>query len=498
MMRFSPIPNRAHLIHWREWGEEPFRDAQEQNKPVMLFLSAFWCRYCQRMDEGAFSDPENIALLNAYFIAVRAENAERPDVDARYNLNGWPTIIFMAPGGKLLAAVNYFESEPFGNLLARVYALHEQSKNESRREPIAEAPRETPAPKRADLSPASVLQVSERIMELADPLYGGYGRGQKFIHPEASDFLLARYEATKDPAYLNHVRLTLDTMRRRPIRDPDRGGYYRTCSRADWSRPHREKLLADQAGLVRNCLGAFRITGRPEYAEMASEIIDYMDTSLSDPKTGAFYGCEDFIRREGAEASGAANDLAIVDDCIYTDANAQAIVAYLEAAVILETPARKRRALAALDFLWHRCRSPQAGMFHYFDGAPHLPGLLNDQARMGTALVEAYRSTGEEKYLRRAQELAEFILRRLKSPHGGYYDLVPEESSGPMSPLISVEQNGAAASFLLALAEPLPEARYRDAAARALGAFPGDVSGYGIDAAEFAQALGEFLSRERP
>src|SRR5262245_49042798 len=92
MIRFSPNPNRAHLIRWYEWGGEAFRQAEAQNKPVILFLSAFWCRICQRMDEGAFSDDDNIALLNAFFIALRVENAQRSDVDARYNLNGWPTI----------------------------------------------------------------------------------------------------------------------------------------------------------------------------------------------------------------------------------------------------------------------------------------------------------------------------------------------------------------------------------------------------------------------
>src|SRR5262245_29458504 len=99
MIRFSPNPNRANLIHWHEWGDSAFRQAQEQDKPLMLFLTAFWCRFCQRMDEGAFSDDENIALLNAYFVAIRAEDTQRPDVNTRYDLNGWLTIAFMAHRG---------------------------------------------------------------------------------------------------------------------------------------------------------------------------------------------------------------------------------------------------------------------------------------------------------------------------------------------------------------------------------------------------------------
>ena len=121
MHRFSPNPNSAHLIHWIEWEDDAFRKAREQDRPVMLFLAAFWCRYCQRMDEEAFSDRENMALLNAYFVALRVEDAKRPDIDARYNLNGWPTIAFLTPSGKLLAAANYLPSDEFKELLLNVY-----------------------------------------------------------------------------------------------------------------------------------------------------------------------------------------------------------------------------------------------------------------------------------------------------------------------------------------------------------------------------------------
>ena len=82
------------------------------------------------MDEEAFSETENIALLNAYFIPLRVDNMQRPDVDARYNLNGWPTIAFMAPDGELLSAVNYLPADQFKELLIDVYWAIEQRKDE--------------------------------------------------------------------------------------------------------------------------------------------------------------------------------------------------------------------------------------------------------------------------------------------------------------------------------------------------------------------------------
>jgi uncharacterized protein YyaL (SSP411 family) len=331
------------------------------------------------------------------------------------------------------------------------------------------------------------------IMELADRVHGGYGRGQKFIHPEANDFLLSRYETTKNSNYLTHVCLTLDRMREGQIHDQEEGGYFRTCSNEDWSRPHREKLLVEQAGMLANCLHTFRITQNTEYALMAEDTIGYIDRKLSDSGNQTFYGCEDFLRNEAPESPSDGEYFTIIDDCVYTDASAQAIGAYLEAAEILAKPSYKERALKALDFLWDHCRCSNGGMFHYFDGAAHVPGLLNDQARMGTALLKAHKASGEGQYLERAKQLAEFILAQLKNPDGGYYDIAVLGSAYLSFRLTLIEQNGATASFFLALAETTREPGYRDAALWALSAFPTDFSSYGIHGAAFGQALDGFV-----
>src|SRR4029434_6968805 len=176
-------------------------------------------------------------------------------------------------------------------------------------------------------------------------------------HPEATTFLLSRYESTGDTNCLDHALLTLDKMREGAIHDQKEEGYFRTTTGADWSQPHREKLLAEQAGLLSNCLGAFRLTGRAEYAAMAGDIIDYLDRKLFDPASGAYFGCEDFLRRERAEDPGSGEFFTIIDECVYTDANALAIAAYLVAATVLNRPACKDRALGALEFLWSRCLS---------------------------------------------------------------------------------------------------------------------------------------------
>jgi uncharacterized protein YyaL (SSP411 family) len=343
-------------------------------------------------------------------------------------------------------------------------------------------------------SSSQLAEITEVILSLADPVNGGYGRGQKFIQAEADEFLLHRHESTRDPRCLDAARLTLDRMRASPIYDQNDGGYFRTTTGADWTQPHREKLLGEQAGLSENCLRIFRLTRNPAYARMAEEIIDYLDRKLFDAGKPAFSGCEDFLRRDDKTRTD--DFFAIIDQCIYTDQNAQTIVAYLDAADVLGRPDCKTRALEVLEFLWRQNRSEREGMFHYSDEAPQAPGLLADQARMGIALVQAFRATADRDFLERAAQLAEFVCARLTNPAGGYYDRDESPLGFFGTRLTLIDQNGLAASFFLMLAETTKETKYREAALWALNAFTGDFSSYGIHAAPFGQALGEWLRKE--
>jgi len=498
MLRFSPNPNRANLLRWYDWGEEAFRAAQQQNKPVMLFLSAFWCRYCQRMDEEAFSETENIALLRAYFISIRAENGQRPDLDVRYNQNGWPTIVFMTPRGEPIVAANYLTGEQFQDLLLRVYMGYQQTRENAGAANAANSVNAGAASadnSNARLGESGLAEIAQAIMALADRDHGGYGSGQKFIHTEPNDFLLSRYQATGDAGYLTHVCLTLDRMREKAIHDGQEGGYFRTSTGPDWDMPHREKLLAEQAAMIGNCLATYRVTRRPEYARMAEDIIGYLNSKLSHEPTGAFYGCEDFLRVEAAGEASRDEFFTIIDRCVYTDANALAISACLEAASILENSACCERALRALEFLRLHCRNPAGGMFHFFDGAAHLGGWLGDQALMGNALLRAYEATGKAEFVGQAQELAEYIVTRFKNPAGGYYD-VETGGLGYLSfRLTLIELNGPAAQFFVALAQATGDLRWREAAFWALSGFREDFRSYGVHAAAYGRALAQYLER---
>ncbi|MDH3446197.1 MAG: AGE family epimerase/isomerase, partial [Deltaproteobacteria bacterium] len=347
----------------------------------------------------------------------------------------------------------------------------------------------------ARLDESSVTEIARIIMDAADHAHGGYGNGQKFIQSEPNDFLLSLYETAKNAEYLNHVCLTLDGMRNGAIHDDAAGGFFRTSTGPDWDQPHREKLLAEQAGLLSNCLRAYGVTQRPEYARMAEDIIEYLNRKLFDHTTGAFYGCEDFLRVENAEQTSGDEFFTILDRCIYTDANALAIIAYLKAAESLGNEDLKLRALGVLEFIWSHCSHPAGGMFHYFDGAPQLSGWLRDQVLMGIAMLEVHKSTGEPEYLDRAKELAEFIVNCFKNPAGGFFDLAAGGSAYLSVRLTLIEHNGPAASFFLALGAATGDLRWREAAFWALSAFTEDFGSYGTHAAALGRALIAYFQR---
>ena len=397
MFRFSPRPNRAHLVKWRPWGAEAFQEAQQQDKPVVLWLTAFWCGYCQRMDDTALSNDEVIALLNAFFIPMRVEESQRPDIDLRYNQNGWPTIAFLTPAGDDILRVNYLDPEPFISLLVRLVDAYQRDKatileTAARNRMEAQQRKADAAP--APLGASIVAEIAGMLEGLADHVHGGYGTQAKFLHTEANDFLLYLSGVSGDRTYLDHVAFTLEKMRESRTFDHKDGGFFRYSSRVDWREPHPEKLLDDQAGLLRNYLYTYLLTERDAYKETALGLIDYLNTTLTDPAQPCFWGCQDYVRPAlpppTSHPSGPLPLLSLLDQYVYCDANARAASSYLEAWWLLGRDDCRDRAEQILQHLWETLRAPTGEMYHYWDGAPHVPGLLMDTTMTGLAMLDAY------------------------------------------------------------------------------------------------------------
>ncbi len=501
MFRFSPRPNRAHLVQWRPWGPQAFQEAQQQDKPVIVWLTAFWCGYCQRMDDTTLSNEEVIALLNAFFIPIRVEESQRPDVDLRYSQNGWPTIAFLTPTGDDILRVNSLDPEPFISLVVRLVDAYQRDKatilDTAARNRIAaqhRKGREDPAPLGAPI----VAEIAGMLEGLADHTHGGYGTQQKLLHTEANEFFLYLYGVSGDRAYLDHVAFTLEKMRESRIFDQQDGGFFRYSSRPDWREPHPEKLLDDQAGLLRNYLYAYLYSERTAYKETAEGLIDYLNTTLTDTAQPCFWGCQDYVRPALSPPpeprSGPLPLLSLLDQYVYCDANARAASAYLDAWWLLGRADCGERASAILEHLWETLRTPSGSLYHYWDGAPQAPGLLMDTTMVGLGMLDAYALLHQPRYLERAMQLGTVLVQQHRNPAGGFFDISEPGPASLQTPLTVLTQNARVATFFVRLADLSGQTDYRQLAYWALRPFPNTHRQHEAFAAGFGQALARLLT----
>src|SRR3989442_4135358 len=285
---FSPRPNRAGEIQWRQWGDEAFRESQLTGKPILLSLSAVWCHWCHVMDETSYSDDGVIAYINEHFIPVRVDNDQRPDVNARYNMGGWPTTAFLTPAGDILAGATYIPPEQMKEALPRVFTYWVSNRDEVSQKAIETRERRSAqaSGRKGELSPQVFEDVLRRVAESYDPLYGGFGEAPKFPHTDAIDLLLYAYRRDRDPDLLHIARKTLEFMSRGEVYDHEWGGFFRYATRRDWSEPHYEKMLEDNAGLLKNVLALYRATRDAAHAQIANRTIEYMERKLRDTELG--------------------------------------------------------------------------------------------------------------------------------------------------------------------------------------------------------------------
>jgi hypothetical protein len=501
---FSPRPNRAAEIRWNGWSAAAFEQAQREDKPILLGISAVWCHWCHVMDETSYSEPDIIGLINDRFVAIRVDNDQRPDVNARYNMGGWPTTAFLTPGGEVMAGMTYIPPDQMRDVLNQVSTYYKDNKatvEEKIREVLAS--REQVAAAGAGSEDALSDQVLRDALHAAedayDPVHGGFGNEPKFPHTDAIDLFLHAYLRDGDRDALHMARKTLDYMCKAGTYDQEWGGFYRYSTKRDWSVPHYEKMLEDNALLLRNLLKLYRISGDAEHRRYIDFTVDYIDAWLSDPATGAFYGSQDadeeFYPLPAEQRKQ--HDAPYVDHTVYTSWNALAISAWLEASWTRGRPELKERALKALDFLWERLHTDAGGMFRFLspDG-PRVPGLLADQALTALACLDAYEVAGRPQDLAHAQQLAAHMSQRLAAEGGGFYDTpAGHETLGRLAMRQKpVKENTAAAMVFLRLARLLHDDTSEAIARSTLEQYAGIVEAQGYFAADYAKAVDLLLN----
>jgi uncharacterized protein len=305
------LRSAAHQpVDWYPWGEEAFAKARELNKPILLDIGAVWCHWCHVIDRESYENEETAAIINDLYVAVKVDRDERPDVDARYQQavqaisgqGGWPLTVFLTPDGDPFWGGTYFPPEDrYGRPgFPRVLREIAEFFRENRADAVAQGEqirgmlmRTASSPSGAEPGPELVDQTVRKILAEHDDVNGGFGDQPKFPHPSAMDLLLRRYDTTSDENLIDVATSTLRAMARGGVYDQLAGGFHRYSVDARWVVPHFEKMLYDNAGLLRNYVWYAAMTGDKDAAEMVRNIVSYVDGILSDRSAGGFYSSQD-------------------------------------------------------------------------------------------------------------------------------------------------------------------------------------------------------------
>ena len=306
------LRSAAHQpIDWHEWGPEAFARAKEENKPILLDIGAVWCHWCHVIDRESYENPEIAGMINKFYVAVKVDRDERPDVDARYQSaisaisgqGGWPLTAFLTPEGKPFFGGTYFPPEDamgrpgFKRILLGVAESFKTRRKEvdtsaqALEDAVAKA--EVFKTARGEFDAAIVDSVIESALSMFDDQHGGFGQAPKFPHASATDLLLERYQSTGAKSLLHVAERTLTGMAHGGVYDQIAGGFHRYSVDERWCVPHFEKMTYDNSELLKNYLHGYQVTGNPLFRETAEGIITWVNEVLSDQARGGFYGSQD-------------------------------------------------------------------------------------------------------------------------------------------------------------------------------------------------------------
>ncbi|MEM9710809.1 MAG: thioredoxin domain-containing protein [Actinomycetota bacterium] len=419
-------------VDWYPWGEAAFEAARALDRPILLSVGYSSCHWCHVMAHESFEDDAIAARMNELFVNVKVDREERPDVDAIYmdavqlltGRGGWPMTVLLLPDGKPFFAGTYFRPDQFRSLLDRVEeAWHtERGGLGDQAEQLTEA-----IDRASELEPGDGLptaDVVERAVDLlrraADTTHGGFGTAPKFPQTMNLEVLIRHLHRTGDPTIAEIVTTTLDAMASGGIHDQLGGGFARYSVDDRWIVPHFEKMLYDQALLLRAYLHGWQVVGRSEWRQVVEEIVAYVLGTLglpggglasaedadSEGEEGAFYVWTPEQLREvlGPDADAALQWWGVTDTGNF---EGRSILVRAERGDLHRPPdieTARRRLLAARD---ERVR----------------PGLDDKvltewNALFLSSLCEAAGAMGRDDWIGSAERIGDFLLTHLRRADG--------------------------------------------------------------------------------
>jgi len=309
------LQQHAHNpVDWYPWGPAAFEKSRTEDKPIFLSVGYSTCHWCHVMERESFESEDLAAILNRWFVPVKVDREERPDVDRIYMTfvqastggGGWPMSVFLTPdlkpffGGTYFPPDNRYGRPGFGAILERIAQAWRNERArilQSSGDVISQLAQYTSASGSSvgalTLPDQTVLDSAfQHFRRMFDSAHGGFGGAPKFPRPVIFNFLLRYYARSHRQEALDMALGTLRAMANGGMHDQLGGGFHRYSVDERWFVPHFEKMLYDQAQLAVSYLEAFQITCDPFYAKIARGTLDYVLRDMTHPE-GGFYSAED-------------------------------------------------------------------------------------------------------------------------------------------------------------------------------------------------------------
>lgn len=311
------LQHSTNPVDWYPWGDEAFKKAKKEDKPIFLSIGYYTCHWCHVMERESFENEKVAEILNKSFISIKVDREERPDIDKVYMTacqmmtggGGWPLTIIMTPDKKPFFAGTYFPRESRGGRIGLIPLLEKIAADwRGNREKIQKWA--TTLSQRVNMAvndgtastslPANTPKNTfNELRKRFDAKFAGFGSSPKFPMFHTLIFLLRYWQWTGNATALEMATKTLDAMRNGGMFDQVGFGFHRYSTDGEWLIPHFEKMLYDQALALMAYTEAYQATGNEKYAEVAKEIITYIARDMTS-KEGAFFTAED-ADSEGVE-----------------------------------------------------------------------------------------------------------------------------------------------------------------------------------------------------
>ncbi|MEO7530424.1 MAG: thioredoxin domain-containing protein [Sediminibacterium sp.] len=441
-------------VNWYPWGEEALKKAKAEDKPILVSIGYSACHWCHVMERESFEDESTAALMNEYFINIKIDREERPDLDHIYmdavqamsGSGGWPLNVFLTPetkpffGGTYFPPIRAYNRASWKEVLEGVRKNYVEKKEEiqSQAENLtahlvsANAFGIQKSGQQSSFTEETLQTIAANILANADTEWGGFGKAPKFPQSFSIQYLLRQYHFSKDENALTQALLSLDKMIDGGIYDQLGGGFARYSTDNEWLAPHFEKMLYDNALLINVLSEAYQLTHNSKYAKVIRHTLAFIEREMLSDENG-FYSALD-ADSEGVEGKFYTWSQQEIDDLLGHDA--KIFSAFYDVSekgnwehtnILRVTKPLQQFAAGkglSVEELENVIENSHKKLMQYRD--QRIRPLLDDKillgwnALMNTAYAKAYAALGDKSYKEMAIRNMAFLEARFSKQDGSW------------------------------------------------------------------------------